>query len=122
MLFSIQSLEIDSSKKVAIKKLNLLLSSIPLKKAQLNSFDQVYITLYTDNQTMNMASISTTVRSKSYDIYLSNKNHKILLLEITDYEKAKKLITEIGQALNIVAIDKYAEFRKAARTKYNMRK
>lgn len=69
-----------------------------------------------------MASISTTVRTKSYDIYLSNKNHKILLLEITDYEKAKKLITEIGQALNIAAIDKYAEFRKAARTKYIRRK
>ena len=63
---------------------------------------------------MNMASISRTYTTKSFDIYLENENgKKILLKEFIHYENAKEFLDKYADKLNMEKSDNYkAAFEK----------
>ncbi|MDD2622191.1 MAG: hypothetical protein WC142_03965 [Bacteroidales bacterium] len=80
----------------------------------LNDYNKIVLKFLNESQTMNMASISRTYTTKSFDIYLENENgKKILLKEFIHYENAKEFLDKYADKLNMEKSDNYkAAFEK----------
>lgn len=120
LLLAIQGVRFDFSKKEAHQYLDLLLIKIPYEKINLQPFKAVELRLFSENQTMNMTSISTTVRTRVYELYLkSGDSSQILIMESTDYAKALSLMKALSAGLNISAENKYEEWIQRVKNKRN---
>lgn len=61
---------------------------------------------------------STTVRTKVYEIRLTNsEKREVLIAETTDYQKAISLMNEIADRLNLKARNSYADWLKEVKNR-----
>ena len=82
------------------------------QRIDLQNVQKIELRLFSENQGMNMLSISTTVRTKVYELYLKTNNQKeMLIAESTDYQKATHLMNTLAEGLNIDAENKYEEWK-----------
>ncbi|WP_417609131.1 hypothetical protein [Owenweeksia hongkongensis] len=122
LLLSIQEIVIDGGNKCLNTFFKFGPLKIKLNQRNLKECDKVILELFTENQTMNMKSISTSVRTRSYDIYAEGETHKTLLVEITDYQKAKQFGKEVSNILQIPFEDSYQNLRETAKKIRSRRK
>lgn len=75
----------------------------------LNEYEIIALKLFTESQTMNMASISNTHTTKTFNIYLQgNISNDLFLKEFTEYDKAKSFLEKYSLKLNKKPVDTFA--------------
>ena len=76
----------------------------------LNEYEIIALKLFNESQTMNMASISNTYTTKTFNIYLQgNISNDLFLKEFTEYEKAKSFLEKYSLKLNKKPVDTIAK-------------
>lgn len=82
------------------------------------TYNKVTLELTNKSQQMNSRGSSTNVKTKTYDIFLTDSTwRKIELKDFTDYAEAKELLNTMATALKITSVDHYAEARKNAKSR-----
>ena len=111
-LLSIRGILFNFETKKALKYVNFLVFKLKYMNMDLQNMQTIELRLFSENQGMNMLSISTTVRTKVYELYLTeNSKKRTLVAESTDYSKAIQLMNKLSEGLNIVAENKYEEWK-----------
>jgi hypothetical protein len=77
-------------------------------KTDLSSYVKAFLTINHGSTDMNSRSMTRTVRTRSYDVCLVDKdNKKLLINEFTDIVLAQKTIRLLAENLDIPFIDEY---------------
>ncbi|MFD1552914.1 hypothetical protein DNU06_07885 [Putridiphycobacter roseus] len=106
IFLSIKGTLIDIENKRMKNYLNILNFKIG-KWQGLEKFTRIELLLNSQSQTMNHRSISNNIKVRSFFIALTNdQKEKVELKEFTDYEKAKKSLSALGEALNLEIVDR----------------
>ena len=72
----------------------------------LSEFDRIVLKLFNESQTMNMASISNTYTTRTFDVCLQGENARdTLLKEFANYAEAKAFLEKYSIELKIQPID-----------------
>ena len=109
ILLSVKGVVIDIEKEKLKKYFNFFFFKIKIEES-FSDYNRVYLSLLRESQTMNYKSISTTVRTKTFEIYLMNdSNRRIYINEYTDYKHAREILLQLSKALVIPATDIYKE-------------
>lgn len=115
LFLSIKGIKFNLDEKKAYRFSNLILTRVTYDVIDLSAFDSVELSLFSEAQTMNMKSITTTVRTKVFEIYMrSGKAKKVLILETTDYKRAKEILAKLTDSLNITSKNRYEQRRHQA--------
>ena len=112
-LISIQGFIIDINKKKLMKYYNFY----PLKIGRWESiegYDRMVLVLSHDATVVDIdgryGNKTQTERTRSFDIYLRNRNEeKIPLIEFPEYKFAREFLVKYGQQMNIEMIDLFEE-------------
>lgn len=92
--------------------LDILVTKIGFWRS-LDEFNKVVLKFVNESQAMNYKSVSTTVRTISFDVVLANHgNNELLLRSFSNYDDAKKFLVEYSVRLNKAMFDRYAEIRE----------
>ena len=118
LLFIRTGIEINVEKK-EISNYQSLFGLKRAKKIRLDNMKKADLVYTKESQVMNSRGTSTNVRTKTYDLYFTDKNnHRIKFHEFTDYRTARRACNTIEKMLNWVIYDEYLEIkRKAAKYK-----
>ncbi len=122
LILSIHVMVINGATKTAIRYFKFGPLRFELEQTNLQHYDKLTLVLFKENQTMNMRSISTTVRTRSYDIYIGSEETGVVLGEFTDYNKALKFVTQVSSLLGLPYLDKYDAQLQYAKKRSKFRK
>lgn len=114
---AIISVEFDLNQRLVKKYYYFILFKYPYETLDLSKIESIELKLYTDTNSHNMLSISTTVRTRVFELYALRKDQKTLIAESTDYKYATKLLHELSEGLQIPGHDLYAEWRSQLKSK-----
>lgn len=118
LFLDIRGVIVDFNQKMIYYYFSLILFRIHFKKVDIEGFENVDLILFSENQTMAVIPHSTTVRTKVYEIRLTNSEKKeVLIAETTDYQKAISLMNEIADRLNLKARNRYADWLKEVKNR-----
>lgn len=122
LILSIQVMVIDGDTKTAIRYFMFGPIRFQLDQTKIKHYQELTLVLFKENQTMNMKSITTTVRTRTYDIYIGSEETGVVLGEFTDYNKALKFIKQVSSLLGLPYVDKYDAQLQYAKKRSKFRK
>lgn len=112
-LLSLRATRFDFKNKMAFRYFDLLLFKLNYERIDLKPFKAIELRLYAENQGMNMLSISTTVRTRVYELHLVGDDQlKTLIAESTDYAKTTEIMTRISEGLKLEAKNEFEKWKK----------
>jgi hypothetical protein len=98
---------IDFDKKLIKPYLDFIMVKLG-KWESLVDYDKIVLKYTNESQTMNSRGNSTNYITKSFDIILTSKNKKdIIIKEFVNYNKAKSFLVDISQRLEKDNVDMY---------------
>ncbi len=115
LIFSGEGNILDFQNKKLILYHSFLSFKYLYRTVDITDFKQVDLVLFSENQTYRSANRvpnSTTIRTRVYELRLKNDSENHLVSETTDYEKAKLMLNEISEGLNIEGINQYQAWRE----------
>ncbi|MEI6124722.1 MAG: hypothetical protein WCQ95_13975 [Bacteroidota bacterium] len=107
LFFSIRGVLINSDKKFIKPYFDFIIIKIGTWES-LEQYDKIVLKYSNESQTMNSRGNSTNYVTKSFDIVLTSKNKKDLIIkEFVNYDKAKLFLVEYSQRLHKENVDMY---------------
>lgn len=118
LLLSIKGVEFSFQDKKASRYLSFILFKLKYDTYDLKNLEAIELNLYTDTTRMNMTSITTTVRTRVYELHLKlNEDVRILIADSTDYSKAVQLMNTLSDGLGVTAENKFEERLASAKNR-----
>jgi len=82
------------------------------QRCDLSSYSHVELRHYTENQQLNMISISQVTRTRVFDVVFTGPDlPDIHLAEYTDYAEAQQALAKVADGLNLTPLDRYEAVR-----------
>jgi hypothetical protein len=120
-MLNIQGATIDMKRNRAFSFQHFLIFKYKQILVPYDKFEKIVLVPFRDNETMRMYSIESTVKTRTFDIYLiTPENEKILIKEFTEYKKGAVFLENYSQLFNLAKEDRLDEFKR--KSKRNRRK
>lgn len=111
-----------SQKENAVKiYLSFFLFKISVKH-KMSMYNKVLLTPFSESSTYMLRAVSSTIRTKSFDLYLvSIKNQNLLVKEFSDYNDALEAMNTISQYFSLESEDLYTEKMESIQARRSVR-
>lgn len=107
LLLSVEGVIIDPK----TKKMNRYFSFLLFKSSDwvyIGQYQKLVLRLHREAHEVNMRSITNNIRTKTFEIHLSNeKGDDLYVTEYTDYESAHETVNQLSEALELPIEDQY---------------
>lgn len=114
--------KIDANRKIIFPYYNLFILKIKKASYPMDDFNQLVLSEFKATSRARVYVASTTIRTKVFEIHLVSPDHpKLLIMENTDYKKARLLWQKEAEALAIDSRDLYEDRQKSAQSRRALR-